>query len=169
MTQCRGHQPEDTSCRAYQADMTAHQIRVHLQYLGHPIANDPLYSSPDVWGAQTGKGGIDLEPEEGSSTPAELLAQRGTGMSSAAGTPTGTGTGASTPVLRAIPTDEDRLAGVEALPVNGARTIHQQLGSKRDRDKENIEVSSPIRLSKQAKEIIGRLRRMKDEAEDWIK
>lgn len=30
-------------------------------------------------------------------------------------------------------------------------------------------MSSPIRLSRQAKEIIGRLRRMKDEAEDWIK
>lgn len=34
-----------------------HQIRVHLQYLGHPITNDPLYSSPDIWGENLGKGG----------------------------------------------------------------------------------------------------------------
>ncbi|CAI2182434.1 20439_t:CDS:2 [Funneliformis geosporum] len=35
-----------------------HQIRVHLQYLGHVIANDPLYNHR-VWGQQKGKGGID--------------------------------------------------------------------------------------------------------------
>ncbi|SCU80526.1 LADA_0B08020g1_1 [Lachancea dasiensis] len=35
-----------------------HQIRVHLQYLGHPIANDPLYSNPQVWGPTLGKGQI---------------------------------------------------------------------------------------------------------------
>lgn len=27
-----------------------HQIRVHLQYLGYPIANDPIYSNIDIWG-----------------------------------------------------------------------------------------------------------------------
>ncbi|SCU91502.1 LAFA_0F04148g1_1 [Lachancea sp. 'fantastica'] len=36
-----------------------HQIRVHLQCLGHPIANDPLYSNPQVWGPTLGKGQID--------------------------------------------------------------------------------------------------------------
>ncbi|CAH1233487.1 RPUSD2 [Branchiostoma lanceolatum] len=35
-----------------------HQIRVHLQYLGHPIINDPLYNSA-AWGSKRGKGGID--------------------------------------------------------------------------------------------------------------
>ena len=34
-----------------------HQIRVHLQYLGHPIANDPIYSSPQIWGDNLGKNG----------------------------------------------------------------------------------------------------------------
>jgi tRNA pseudouridine synthase 8/2,5-diamino-6-(5-phospho-D-ribitylamino)-pyrimidin-4(3H)-one deaminase len=34
-----------------------HQIRVHLQYLGHPIANDPIYLSEYVWGPQLGAGG----------------------------------------------------------------------------------------------------------------
>ncbi|XP_048340293.1 pseudouridylate synthase RPUSD2 [Sphaerodactylus townsendi] len=33
-----------------------HQIRVHLQFLGHPIVNDPIYNA-DVWGPAKGKGG----------------------------------------------------------------------------------------------------------------
>ncbi|KAJ3082114.1 RNA pseudouridylate synthase domain containing protein 2, partial [Quaeritorhiza haematococci] len=35
-----------------------HQIRVHLQYLGYPIANDPIYCS-ETWGENMGKGGVD--------------------------------------------------------------------------------------------------------------
>lgn len=35
-----------------------HQIRLHLQFLGHPIVNDPLYNQPIVWGGGNGKGGI---------------------------------------------------------------------------------------------------------------
>ncbi|XP_037550831.1 RNA pseudouridylate synthase domain-containing protein 2 [Nematolebias whitei] len=34
-----------------------HQIRVHLQYLGFPILNDPIYGSL-VWGPHRGKGGM---------------------------------------------------------------------------------------------------------------
>lgn len=32
-----------------------HQIRVHLQYLGHPITNDPIYSNRRVFGDRLGK------------------------------------------------------------------------------------------------------------------
>ncbi|KAI5292554.1 hypothetical protein KEM55_007718, partial [Ascosphaera atra] len=32
-----------------------HQIRVHLQYLGHPITNDPIYSNRRVFGDNLGK------------------------------------------------------------------------------------------------------------------
>ncbi|KAJ8041675.1 RNA pseudouridylate synthase domain-containing protein 2 [Holothuria leucospilota] len=40
-----------------------HQIRVHLQYLGHPIQNDPLYNNT-VWGTDKGRGGCpDLSDE----------------------------------------------------------------------------------------------------------
>lgn len=35
-----------------------HQIRVHLQYLGHPIANDPIYQNSAAWGSSGGKGGV---------------------------------------------------------------------------------------------------------------
>ncbi|OPJ74206.1 RNA pseudouridylate synthase domain-containing protein 2 [Patagioenas fasciata monilis] len=41
-----------------------HQIRVHLQYLGHPIVNDPIYNM-EAWGPGRGKGGkIDKTDEE---------------------------------------------------------------------------------------------------------
>ncbi|OZJ04725.1 hypothetical protein BZG36_01788 [Bifiguratus adelaidae] len=32
-----------------------HQIRVHLQFLGYPIANDPLYCNEVIWGEDLGK------------------------------------------------------------------------------------------------------------------
>lgn len=31
-----------------------HQLRVHLQYLGHPIQNDPIYANQKVWGFDLG-------------------------------------------------------------------------------------------------------------------
>jgi tRNA pseudouridine32 synthase len=31
-----------------------HQLRVHLQFLGHPISNDPIYCNQRVWGATLG-------------------------------------------------------------------------------------------------------------------
>ncbi|KIK25844.1 hypothetical protein PISMIDRAFT_96208 [Pisolithus microcarpus 441] len=40
----------------------SHQIRVHLQYLGYPIANDPIYSEERIWGPNLGKGGVDIIP-----------------------------------------------------------------------------------------------------------
>ena len=40
-----------------------HQIRVHLQYLGFPIANDPLYNS-QIFGPEKGRGGVTGKTEE---------------------------------------------------------------------------------------------------------
>lgn len=36
------------SCKPLQGRM--HQIRVHLQWLGYPIVNDPIYNHPSAWG-----------------------------------------------------------------------------------------------------------------------
>eukprot|EP00794_Sanderia_malayensis_P011158 gene11158-12330_t len=36
-----------------------HQIRVHLQYIGFPILNDPIYNHPTAWGPNRGEGGND--------------------------------------------------------------------------------------------------------------
>ena len=41
-----------------------HQIRVHLQYLGFPILNDPIYNRPDIWGPENGKGGSNRDIKE---------------------------------------------------------------------------------------------------------
>lgn len=37
-----------------------HQIRVHLQWLGFPIVDDPLYNHV-AWGDDRGKGGVQDE------------------------------------------------------------------------------------------------------------
>lgn len=37
-----------------------HQIRVHLQWLGHPIIDDPIYNH-QAWGPNRGNGGEDVE------------------------------------------------------------------------------------------------------------
>ncbi|WRT67633.1 uncharacterized protein IL334_004605 [Kwoniella shivajii] len=102
-----------------------HQIRVHLQYLGHPIANDPLYSTSDIWGPHLGRGGVDLTPSSVGTSRAEALQAR---------------VGTSTPQSKSV-----------------------------DREHDDIDLTSPILLSEQARGIIGRLRKQKDEAEDWIK
>ncbi|KAH6913762.1 tRNA-pseudouridine synthase [Coprinopsis sp. MPI-PUGE-AT-0042] len=48
----------------------SHQLRVHLQFLGHPIANDPVYSEQRIWGASMGKAGVDTTPSDERSAPA---------------------------------------------------------------------------------------------------
>lgn len=41
-----------------------HQLRVHLQYLGHPISNDPIYCNQRVFGPNLGRGAADEENED---------------------------------------------------------------------------------------------------------
>ncbi|KAK5994880.1 Pseudouridylate synthase C18B11.02c [Cladobotryum mycophilum] len=36
-----------------------HQLRVHLQFLGHPIQNDPIYANQRVWGFNLGQADAD--------------------------------------------------------------------------------------------------------------
>ncbi|KAJ2313553.1 DRAP deaminase [Coemansia sp. RSA 2704] len=50
-----------------------HQIRVHLQFLGFPIANDPLYNNVEVWGDAKGKAGALPQALAESAEPAELV------------------------------------------------------------------------------------------------
>lgn len=48
-----------------------HQIRVHLQYLGHPIQNDPIYANQRVWGFTLGE-----EDADGTQTTDEDVISR---------------------------------------------------------------------------------------------
>lgn len=43
------------SCKPLTGRM--HQIRVHLQFLGHPIVNDPIYNHKEAFGINKGKNG----------------------------------------------------------------------------------------------------------------
>lgn len=41
-----------------------HQLRVHLQFLGHPISNDPIYANQRVFGPALGQGQSEDEDDE---------------------------------------------------------------------------------------------------------
>lgn len=41
-----------------------HQLRVHLQFLGHPISNDPIYANQRVFGPSLGRGHSEEENDE---------------------------------------------------------------------------------------------------------
>lgn len=41
-----------------------HQLRVHLQFLGHPITNDPIYSNAKVFGPALGKDSSSADDDE---------------------------------------------------------------------------------------------------------
>lgn len=40
-----------------------HQLRVHLQFLGHPIGNDPIYCNQRVWGDRLGANDADASQD----------------------------------------------------------------------------------------------------------
>ncbi|XP_067847065.1 RNA pseudouridylate synthase domain-containing protein 2 [Heptranchias perlo] len=59
-----GYNGTSSVVRCFPYTGRTHQIRVHLQYLGHPIVNDPVYNT-EAWGPQRGKGGkVDKTDEE---------------------------------------------------------------------------------------------------------
>lgn len=50
--------------RCFPVTGRTHQLRVHLQFLGHPISNDPIYANQRVFGPALGKSGTESEDEE---------------------------------------------------------------------------------------------------------
>ncbi|KAG0037165.1 hypothetical protein BGZ82_003010 [Podila clonocystis] len=54
------YDPDTDTSIVYARPVTGrtHQIRVHLQWLGYPITNDPLYCNKEIWGLKNGQGGI---------------------------------------------------------------------------------------------------------------
>ncbi|CAA7260504.1 unnamed protein product [Cyclocybe aegerita] len=126
-------------CKPYTG--RSHQLRVHLQFLGYPIANDPVYSEKKIWGDNVGKGGIDVVPSderEAPAPPSHLQA-----MVTETGSPETLKT-----------TAEDASGG------STAKKLPRETG-------EDIGMGSPVPLSKEAVGVITRLRNMKDEDEDW--
>ncbi|KAG5653792.1 hypothetical protein H0H81_010462 [Sphagnurus paluster] len=117
----------------------SHQIRVHLQFLGHPIANDPVYSETKIWGDKLGKGGIDIIPSEERAAPAPPPhLQSHTNM---------------------LGSPESLQNGASEQP-SQAKLLPRETGM-------DIGMGSPVPLSSEAVGVITRLRNMKDEDEDW--
>lgn len=116
----------------------SHQIRVHLQYLGHPIANDPIYSEERIWGPNLGEGGVDIVPSVERAAPAPP------------------------PHLRSEYIPESLRAGTDdgGLGNHGRQLLPRETGH-------DIGMGSPVPLSSEAVQVITRLRNMKDEDEDW--
>ncbi|KAH6910406.1 tRNA-pseudouridine synthase [Coprinopsis sp. MPI-PUGE-AT-0042] len=143
----------------------SHQLRVHLQFLGHPIANDPVYSEQRIWGASMGKGGVDTTPSDERSAPAPPphLHPQAPGDSTSTGEATA---------------DKLSLAGlgIDASAEGGAGAGGPDWMIKGEKGKpkllpretgEDIGMGSPVPLSAEAVGVITRLRNMKDEDEDW--
>ncbi|RDX43403.1 pseudouridine synthase [Lentinus brumalis] len=126
----------------------SHQIRVHLQYLGHPIANDPIYSDPRIWGENLGKGGIDLVPSDERAAP-QAPAHSGFQFDASTNPES-----ISRPMGNAPATDSNE--GEDPRP----KLLPRETGH-------DIGMGSPVPLSAEAVGIITRLRNMKDEDEDW--
>jgi tRNA pseudouridine synthase 9 len=180
--------------RTFTFPSVAHQIRVHLQYLGHPIPNDPLYALESVWSANVNnaKGGIDLTPAENPIyTPDYHPPAKEAPSSPTTATPEPSSSSTQAPAAE----KEETIEGVDTDGVEHAKRIVAQrmtvLQEKKRAAEEaeeekktgvkaekklmprelgsDIGSSSPIKLSQEAIEIIRRLRRMKDEMEDWAR
>ncbi|CAL1711603.1 unnamed protein product [Somion occarium] len=137
----------DTSvvhCRPFTG--RSHQLRVHLQFLGHPIANDPVYSSPRIWTEKLGKGGIDVTPSDEREAPTVPSELQNNGNK------------------KQIPGQDT----TSSLPLNteaeGSSSSSKPLPRETGQD---IGFGSPVPLSAEAVRVITNLRNMKDEEEDW--
>ncbi|KAF8131866.1 pseudouridine synthase [Boletus edulis] len=143
----------DTSvlhCRPFTG--RSHQIRVHLQYLGHPIANDPVYSEERIWGPNLGKNGIDVTPSSDRSAPAPPKHLKSESLATSGGC-----------------TDAKSVSGGNDSGTNDENNEkHQQPMKRLPRETgHDIGMGSPVPLSAEAVQIITRLRNIKDEDEDW--
>ncbi|KAF8591069.1 pseudouridine synthase [Ramaria rubella] len=141
----------------------SHQIRVHLQYLGHPIANDPIYSDKKAWGEKMGRGGLDVTPSDKRAPPiAPVAFQEHLSPQLTIGSPLASVV--STPDLNIsmdVITDNPPNDLVPTSPGNPPpKLLPRESGH-------DIGMGSPVPLSAEAVGVITKLRNMKDEEEDW--
>ncbi|KAJ1306110.1 hypothetical protein OPQ81_010821 [Rhizoctonia solani] len=124
----------------------SHQIRVHLQFIGHPIANDPVYQNVRVWGTERRQGRQyklpDVLPETSDKASVDRVSD----------------------ALANVSIEQ----GITPLATPASRTPVPATGTPLPRETgTDIGMSSPVPLSAEAVGIITRLRNEKDESEDW--
>ncbi|KIP03608.1 hypothetical protein PHLGIDRAFT_31741 [Phlebiopsis gigantea 11061_1 CR5-6] len=120
----------------------SHQIRVHLQYLGHSIANDPIYSSVDIWGEDLGKGGVDIVPSDERAAPAPP------------------------PDFDFAEGDNPESLAIQSAAASGDASADGRKLLPRETG-HDIGMGSPVPLSNQVVQVITNLRNQKDKDEDW--
>ncbi|KAJ3549471.1 hypothetical protein NMY22_g869 [Coprinellus aureogranulatus] len=136
----------------------SHQLRVHLQYLGYPIANDPVYSDKKIWGEKVGKGGLDLAPSDERSAPA--APEHLKALTEQFGSPESLAKDTGKEESQAGEIEGASEEGKEAEKPVKPKLLPRETG-------EDIGMGSPVPLSAEAVGVITRLRNMKDEDEDW--
>ncbi|EIM80852.1 pseudouridine synthase [Stereum hirsutum FP-91666 SS1] len=159
----------------------SHQIRVHLQYLGHPVANDPIYSETKIWGPNLGKGGIDINPSDERSAPAPPPQFQTTNAPNPEQLSRSPKTQSIDPWypshendLSAVDPSSSKVASDEKVeggePVSLGAKYQTQPVEVKPLPREtghDIGMGSPVPLSAEAVNVITKLRNMKDEDEDW--
>lgn len=138
----------------------SHQIRVHLQWLGFPIANDPIYSNTEAFGPKLGTGGIDITPSSARQPPVPPPPK-----------PVHQASDVMTPPLLS---GNEHVGKTNVMPPNA---FHQEAVDVLNNETkqallpretgEDIGYASPVPLSAEAVRIITALRNMKDGDEDW--
>ncbi|TFY76787.1 hypothetical protein EWM64_g7227, partial [Hericium alpestre] len=137
----------------------SHQIRVHLQFLGHPIANDPLYSETRIWGENLGKGGIDVTPTEERIAPIPPPQFQGSPNPERLTTPE---------QLISKPQQDEAESKADTSASAAQPSVEPEKPKLLPRETgHDIGMGSPVPLSAEAVGVITRLRNMKDEDEDW--
>jgi len=108
---------------------------VHLQFMGYPIANDPVYGDSKVWGPNRGKGGVSLIPQS-QSTPdiyypmRSLITPKNVSVSPTAMT---------APVRSVLPREDGTDIGISSpVPLSGeAIGIISKLRRMKDEEEDN--------------------------------
>ncbi|TFY70093.1 hypothetical protein EVJ58_g33 [Rhodofomes roseus] len=140
----------------------SHQIRVHLQYLGYPIANDPVYSETRIWGERLGNGGVDWTPSEERAAPAppkesglsiadnpEILSKKPTDVAQR----DNSSSSVNSDVIAEQETGHG-ISGSTDAPTAVSKPLPRETGH-------DIGMASPVPLSAELVGIITRLRNMK--------
>ena len=155
----------------------SHQIRVHLQFLGHSIANDPIYQNTAAWGESGGKGGVFGAERGGSAEERKrrqdmgdlLMKQR-----KEAGVGADLTTSASTDPNSSEKTPSHSR---EELPLGEATSIYNKQGRVRNATPGHVDLEAVAldrkahdpTLTESAKVAIAALRVVKDEADGWAR